>query len=110
MSLDKAIAHGKEHRKPYRGSKAFAAPAEIMAAVRGAKKTASTSSETDIPQKKEKRMKETIENNHVHLCNSCCNFHSECIVDIEILAGFIDDEGNNHVRYCSKYEPVMGHD
>ena len=55
-------------------------------------------------------MKETIENNHVHLCNSCCNFHSECIVDIEILAGFIDDEGNNHVRYCSKYEPVMGHD
>ena len=23
MSLDKAIAHGKEHRKPYRGSKAF---------------------------------------------------------------------------------------
>lgn len=23
MSLEKAIAHGKEHRKPYRGSKAF---------------------------------------------------------------------------------------
>lgn len=23
MSLDKAIAHGKERRKPYRGSKAF---------------------------------------------------------------------------------------
>lgn len=23
MSLDKAIAHGKEHRKPYRGSKAI---------------------------------------------------------------------------------------
>jgi hypothetical protein len=23
MSHDKAIAHGKEHRKPYRGSKAF---------------------------------------------------------------------------------------
>lgn len=23
MSLDKAIKHGKEHRKPYRGSKAF---------------------------------------------------------------------------------------
>ena len=23
MSLDKAIQHGKEHRKPYRGSKAF---------------------------------------------------------------------------------------
>jgi hypothetical protein len=23
MSLDKAITHGKEHRKPYRGSKAF---------------------------------------------------------------------------------------
>ena len=23
MSLDKAIASGKEHRKPYRGSKAF---------------------------------------------------------------------------------------
>ena len=23
MSLDKSIAHGKEHRKPYRGSKAF---------------------------------------------------------------------------------------
>ena len=22
MSLDKAIAHGKEHRKPYRGAKA----------------------------------------------------------------------------------------
>ena len=24
MSLDKAIEHGKEHRKPYRGSKAIA--------------------------------------------------------------------------------------
>jgi hypothetical protein len=24
MSLDKAIAHGKEHRKPYTGGKAFA--------------------------------------------------------------------------------------
>lgn len=23
MSLDKGIEHGKEHRKPYRGSKAF---------------------------------------------------------------------------------------
>ena len=23
MSLDKSIAHGKEHRKPYRGSKAI---------------------------------------------------------------------------------------
>jgi hypothetical protein len=23
MSLDKAVHHGKEHRKPYRGSKAF---------------------------------------------------------------------------------------
>lgn len=23
MSLDKAISHGKEHRKPYRGSKAI---------------------------------------------------------------------------------------
>ena len=23
MSMDKAILHGKEHRKPYRGSKAF---------------------------------------------------------------------------------------
>ena len=23
MSLDRAIEHGKEHRKPYRGSKAF---------------------------------------------------------------------------------------
>lgn len=23
MSLDKAVEHGKEHRKPYRGSKAF---------------------------------------------------------------------------------------
>lgn len=23
MSLDKAIEHGKEHRKPYRGNKAF---------------------------------------------------------------------------------------
>lgn len=23
MSLDKAIEHGKEHRKPYRGSKTF---------------------------------------------------------------------------------------
>jgi hypothetical protein len=23
VSLDKAIAHGKEHRKPYHGSKAF---------------------------------------------------------------------------------------
>ena len=23
MSLDKAIEHGKEHRKPYRGSKVF---------------------------------------------------------------------------------------
>lgn len=23
MALDKAIEHGKEHRKPYRGSKAF---------------------------------------------------------------------------------------
>ena len=23
MSLDKAIAHGKEHRKPYRGAKAI---------------------------------------------------------------------------------------
>lgn len=23
MSLDKAIAHGKEHRKPYKGSKAI---------------------------------------------------------------------------------------
>ena len=23
MSLDKAIAHGKEHRKPYRGSKRY---------------------------------------------------------------------------------------
>jgi hypothetical protein len=23
MSMDKAIAHGKEHRKPYRGSKAI---------------------------------------------------------------------------------------
>ena len=23
MALDKAIAHGKEHRKPYRGSKAI---------------------------------------------------------------------------------------
>lgn len=23
MSLDKAIKHGKEHRKPYRGSKVF---------------------------------------------------------------------------------------
>lgn len=23
MSLDKSIDHGKEHRKPYRGSKAF---------------------------------------------------------------------------------------
>lgn len=23
MSMDKAIAHGKEHRKPYYGSKAF---------------------------------------------------------------------------------------
>jgi hypothetical protein len=23
MSLDKAVKHGKEHRKPYRGSKAF---------------------------------------------------------------------------------------
>ena len=23
MSLNKAIEHGKEHRKPYRGSKAF---------------------------------------------------------------------------------------
>lgn len=23
MTLDKSIAHGKEHRKPYRGSKSF---------------------------------------------------------------------------------------
>ena len=39
MSLDKAILHGKEHRKPYIGGNLLIVLAEIMEVVIGAKIT-----------------------------------------------------------------------
>lgn len=36
MSLNKAIEHGKEHRKPYTGSKAYESVAGIMVTANGA--------------------------------------------------------------------------
>ena len=38
MSLDKAIEHGKEHRKEYRGSKAIDKTCRNHGVVNGAKK------------------------------------------------------------------------
>lgn len=42
MSLDKAIASGKEHRKPYQGEKAVPSPAGITVAAHGAFQTGHT--------------------------------------------------------------------
>ena len=55
-------------------------------------------------------MKETIENNHVHLCNSCCNSYPECAIDTEISVIFGDGKGCDNICCCNKYEPLMERD
>lgn len=47
MSLDKAIKHGKEHRKPYAGSKSFDYSCVITVTALAVKKTGFTSEVTD---------------------------------------------------------------
>lgn len=50
-----------------------------------------------------------MENNSVHLCNSCCNYYPECSDENHIVK-FGDGKGNDNVCCCNKYEPLMEHD
>ena len=50
-----------------------------------------------------------MENNSVHLCNSCCKSYPECSDD-EHSIEFGDGIGNDNICCCNKYEPLMEHD
>jgi hypothetical protein len=44
-----------------------------------------------------------MENNKVHLCDSCRNNYPDCIENIEMLFG--SGKGNDNICCCNKYEP-----
>lgn len=50
-----------------------------------------------------------MENNPVHLCNSCYKSYPECSDD-EHAIEFGDGIGNDNICCCNKYEPLMEHD
>lgn len=50
-----------------------------------------------------------MENNPVHLCNSCCKSYPECS-DNEHIIEFGDGIGNDNICCCNKYKPLMEHD
>lgn len=50
-----------------------------------------------------------MENNFVHLCNSCCNKYPSCS-DEEHNIIFGDGIGNDNICCCNKYKPLMEYD
>lgn len=52
---------------------------------------------------------ESVENNSVHLCNSCCNCYPDCS-DNEHQVIFGDGTGNDNICYCNYYVPLVEHD
>lgn len=50
---------------------------------------------------------DSIENNSIHLCDSCLNKYPECDA-VEIIFG--DGRGDDNICCCNKYEPIMEHD
>lgn len=50
-----------------------------------------------------------MENNSVHLCDSCRNCYPECSTDGHNI-DFGDGKGNDNICCCNKYEPLMEHD
>lgn len=50
-----------------------------------------------------------MENNHVNLCNSCCNRYPECGVEDNDI-DFGDGIGEDNICCCNHYEPVMEND
>ena len=51
----------------------------------------------------------TLENNQVHLCNSCCNHYPDCNVS-ESGCLFGDGKGNDNICCCNQYESLLEHD
>lgn len=52
---------------------------------------------------------ECVENNSVHLCNSCLNCYPECADEKQQIL-FGDGIGNDNICCCNRYEPIMEHD
>ena len=50
-----------------------------------------------------------MENNHVHLCNSCCKSYPQCSDD-EHAIEFGDGVGGDNICCCNKYEPLLERD
>lgn len=50
-----------------------------------------------------------IENNQVHLCDSCCNCYPECSVEEQDVK-FGDGKGSDNICCCNHYEPLLSKD
>ena len=50
-----------------------------------------------------------MENNHVHLCNSCFKSYPDCSDD-EHAIEFGDGIGGDNICCCNKYEPLLERD
>ncbi len=49
----------------------------------------------------------TINNNDIHLCNSCCSSVADCGAE-NIVFG--DGQGEDNIAACSNYCPLLEHD
>lgn len=84
---------------------AFLSKLEYLRHINGFQSVAETVRK--IVEKEWRKEKDIMENNYVHLCDSCCNCYPGCSSDNVV---FGDGKGNDNICCCNRYEPLMEHD